>query len=400
MPLRLIKTDSYGSLSPSEVFKMGFRCAVFFALAWAVGCRAADERLSVEDEAALQDVARDLIPPRSPCSEDHRCGGIVWDKIRRFSFGLNYGWNVYAGDFGGIDAWGQPGVSSAVEAHREQLMRAKRAGAQVVRWFVFPDFRGDGVLFDADAEPLGLGATTIADLEAALMLAEELDLYYVLCLFSFNGFAPHQEVAGVEIPSLARFLSDEVRREQLARRVVDPFVRAVGESPHWKRVMAFDIINEPEWAICDQSPFGDPPFNPGESLDCVSFVQMEGFLGRMIESVREGSFSLVTVGSAAIKWRDAWSRLDIDFDQYHLYDWVQRYWPYDVATEVHGVWSRPVVIGEFPLWPLQGAASYEVLLGGILEAGYAGAWGWQMIEATDEQLEELEDAAGKLMLGE
>ncbi len=378
--------------------RMGFRWAVAVALMGAAACAPDLEPLFEDKQAAPRPVARDLIPPQSPCGEDHRCGGIAWDGVRQFSFGLNYGWNVYAGDFGGIDAWGKKGVSGSVEAHREALLRAKRAGAQVVRWFVFPDFRGDGVLFDADDAPLGLGATTLDDLESALMLAEELDIYYVLSLFSFNGFAPHTRIAGVEIPSLGRFASDEVRREQLAERVVAPFVRAVGESPYWKRVMAFDIMNEPEWAVCDQSPFGDPPFSPDSTLDCISFAQMERFLEEMIVQVREGSFSLVTVGSAAVKWRDAWSRLDIDFDQYHLYAWVHRYWPIDVATEVYGIWSRPVVIGEFPLWPMQGALDYEVLLGGILGAGYAGAWGWQLNEATDDQLRELGDAARKLSL--
>lgn len=49
-------------------------------------------------------------------------------------------------------------------------------------------FRGDGVRFDASDSVLGLGSTTLSDLNRALELAAQCDVYLMLTLFSFDNF--------------------------------------------------------------------------------------------------------------------------------------------------------------------------------------------------------------------
>ena len=39
----------------------------------------------------------------------------------QFSFGINYAWKNYAGDFGGITGWGKQGVAADPEAYRAEL---------------------------------------------------------------------------------------------------------------------------------------------------------------------------------------------------------------------------------------------------------------------------------------
>jgi hypothetical protein len=72
-------------------------------------------------------------------------------------YGVNYAWNTFAGDFGGIAMWEQAGVSGNEFAVSNDLADMAANGVSVVRWWVWPDFRGDGVSFNGDtAAGLGL----------------------------------------------------------------------------------------------------------------------------------------------------------------------------------------------------------------------------------------------------
>src|SRR5262249_11424000 len=106
------------------------------------------------------------------CSDScPRSGGVPRACQLRFVYGVNYAWHSFAGDFGGIPAWNQHGVS-AEPAVATELATMAQSGVNVVRWWLWPDFRGDGVVFDGSDTPTGLGGTARADVERALELAD------------------------------------------------------------------------------------------------------------------------------------------------------------------------------------------------------------------------------------
>ncbi|MFT7583117.1 MAG: hypothetical protein ACI9MR_004803 [Myxococcota bacterium] len=342
---------------------------------------------SSHDSTATADTVVDTVVPTDECPAPK--GGIIWQGKRRFMHGINYAWHHFAGDFGGIGTWNQAGVSGALETHRTALAEMKARGVGVVRWWVWPDLRGDGIVTDGNGVPTGLGGTVLADLNAALTLAEEADVYLMLCLFSFDGFHPSRDVSGRWTPGLTSVVTADEARASLITNVVVPFAQAAAAHPHADRLLSWDLINEPEWAITGESLYGDPDFDPISALVPVSHRQMETFLAELTTALRRESDALITVGGAAIKWVRTWSQLDLDFDQFHVYDWIDTFWPYDSTPASYGLTTRPVILGEFPIGGLS-RASYATMLPALWDAGYAGAMGWQYIEATSSQLDAAE----------
>jgi hypothetical protein len=309
-------------------------------------------------------------------------------------YGVNYAWHHFAGDFGGIAEWGQSGVAGEAAAHAEKLADMRAHGASVVRWWMLPELRGESVVLDADDTPTGLGRTTAADVEKALELAERADVYLMFCLFSFDGFRPTRTDSNVRIPSIHPMVTNVSKRTRLMNNVVQPLARAVEQSPYRHRMVAWDVINEPEWAITGQNPYGDPAYDPDPELDAVTHEQMEAFIGHAIRALRAESSALVTIGAAAMKWAQAWKRMDIDFYTFHIYDWVNQYWPYNQSPAHYGVDDKPVVMGEFPVAGLLTAA-VPVLLESWYNRGYAGALSWAYSDATVAELDLLKEFADK-----
>ena len=301
--------------------------------------------------------------------------GVNWACKLRFMYGVNYAWHNYASDFGGNKAWSQPGISGEPAVETELRSMAAN-GIQVIRWWLWPDFRGDGVTFDASDTPTGLGGTALADVARALELAEMNDMYLMLTLFSFDNFRPTRMESDLKVRGLSPIATDDKKLRALIDNVIAPLARAVEQSPYKNRVIAWDMINEPEWAIKGPSMYGgDPEFDPMMDFEAVTHAQMEAFLRELGKGLRANSKALLTVGGAAIKWAHAWSMLDLDFHQFHMYDWVNMYWPYDKSPKDFGLDDKPLVMGEFPLNGLTGV-SYQKLVESWFGNGYAGALGW------------------------
>jgi len=302
-------------------------------------------------------------------------GGVAVGCATRFQYGINFAWDQFAGDFGGISAWCAPGVSRSARV-RSALLDMRANGVDTVRWWVWPDFRGDGVALDAGGTPLGLGGTALADVDAALALAAEAGIHIQFCLFSFDNFKPDRMLNnGRFIRGIRSIVLDETKRAALMQQVVRPFVRAVTASPNAARAVAWDVINEPEWAISGADAYGDEPFTPQTTLETVTHAEMEAFVRDTITAIRAESSLPVTVGGAAAKWPRAWSGVDLDFYSIHIYDWVNMHWPYSASASELGIMGKPVVMGEFPVNGLTGVP-YNQMLESWYGNGYAGALGW------------------------
>ena len=122
-------------------------------------------------------------------------GGVTWNCKNRFAYGVNYAWAYFGGDFGGIAAWSQKGVAGDKAARTTEMTEMKDNGVDVIRWWMFPDLRGDGIKLDSNKTPTGLGATVVDDINAALDIAKQLDLHIRLTLFSFDNFCARARTA-------------------------------------------------------------------------------------------------------------------------------------------------------------------------------------------------------------
>lgn len=312
--------------------------------------------------------------------------GLTHGCEERFALGINYAWHQFAADFGGISAWGQNSVSQDPAPIDSDLAAMQAGGVSVVRWWVFPDFRSDGVLFDASGDPTGLSATAVADIDKALELAAKNNLYLALTIFSFDNFRPDQTNGGIFVRGLSPMVRDTTRRAKVTENIVRPLAHAVAQSANASRVLGWDIINEPEWAISATGTVSaGSDFSPNPELDAVSLDEMKALISESAAVLKqETPGSLTTAGWAAAKWSWAFQDVNLDFDEPHIYAWVDQYWPYTSTPSDLG-YSRPVVMGEFFLQTMPfsdngNMATYGEILDSWWSNGYSGAWGWQYIE--------------------
>ncbi|WP_437281672.1 hypothetical protein WME90_14285 [Sorangium sp. So ce375] len=323
-------------------------------------------------------------------------GGITIGCKKRFMFGMNYAWHNFAGDFGGIAAWGRRGVAAEADIHAKNLADIRAHGASFVRWWMLPELRGESVVFDANDEPASLGATTRRDVQKALELAEQADVNLVFCLFSFDNFHPTRLDTDVKTVGIGPIVTDAKRRAKLIDKVVRPIARAVAQSPYQHRMVAWDVINEPELAMTGSSPDKGPNYEPDPQVEPIEHAQMQAFLRDTIKALRAESRALVTIGSASMKWARSWRDTDVDFYTFHINDRVNLYWPYNQSPADYGITDKPVVMGDFPIAGLA-TATLPTLLESWYSQGYAGAISWAYSDATTTELEAIKafaDAKG------
>jgi len=306
---------------------------------------------------------------------------------KRFGLGINYAWHNFAVDFGGLKQWSQSGVSVAPDAFAADLDTMKANGVSVVRWWMFPDFRGDGITFDASGDPSGISAEVAADLDKALELAEARNLYLVFTIFSFDAFRPDKTDSGVTVRSISPMVSDATRRAKLIQNVVTPVAHAAAQSAHASHLLGWDVINEPEWAIKATGMNGQD-FSPNTDLTPVALADMKALIGESLAALKtETPKAQRSVGWAAAKWSWAFQDItDLEFNQPHIYAWVDAYWPYTQMPSQLGYPAKPTVYGEFFLTAMpftdstntKDTAAFADILGTWYTNGFAGAWAWDL----------------------
>jgi hypothetical protein len=290
---------------------------------------------------------------------------------KRFMTGVNFAWVNFAADFGG----GSKGIAANQSAVRTQMQDMKASGVDVIRWWMHPNFTSTGVAFNGGT-PTGLASTEVADINAALALAAEVGVHLKLTLFSFDNFRP-DALSG---HSLTPVIQDATRRKALIDNVVRPIAAAVAASPNAARMLTWDVINEPEWAISGTDGLGDMAFDPNTELETVTFSVMETFVREVVMALRSTFPVPITVGQAAIKWSRAFTRVDLDYYDMHYYGWVDQYFPIGAKPlGDYGIGDKPVVVGEFPLqgWTNPaGTLTAAQIMNKLWDQGYAGAKGW------------------------
>jgi hypothetical protein len=281
----------------------------------------------------------------------------------RFVVGANLPWVGYGIDFG-ASAWYPAGGLSAQSDALERLNRTfatlDQDGLRVVRVFVLCDGRS-GIRYDRDGLPSGLDDAVFPDFEALLIAARRSNVRLMPVLLDFHLCSPARVVGGVQLGGRAHLIADPNGRSALVDNVLGPFAERYGSDD---RVIAWDIMNEPEWCLRRLRVSWSR---------ADRFRMLQQFLGLAVRRVQSCARQPVTIGCAGTWQLDLVTPLGLDFYQVH---WYERFGWQALARRVDDLGlNRPVVLGEFA----GRSARVSSVLEAAQSAGYEGAFVWSVL---------------------
>jgi len=291
--------------------------------------------------------------------------------MREFGLGANLPWIDYGGDFG-ANAWHpEGGVRIRPERLARALDRVADAGLRRIRWFLLCDGRA-GVRFDGDGCPVSLDEFVFADLDASVRAAAERDVQIMFVLIDFLWCARGRSVDGVQLGGRRDVLRDSAKRAALLDRIVRPILERYGGAP---QIFAWDIINEPEWAIWRLGTL--------RRHSSIDLAGMQAFVRETAALIHECTNHSATVGASCARHLDLWRGLGLDVYQSHWYEPLERRAP--LARPVSSFHlDKPVILGEFP--SRVSADRLRDIIATARAAGYSEAFVWSAWaddEATD-----------------
>jgi hypothetical protein len=313
----------------------------------------------VAAQETLDDVTRTI----RPTPFDGPINRLVVGGQPAFWAGLNYPWKT-GQDFG-TGGWGHSGVSDPTTYQEVDVDFTNMAarGVRVLKWRIFSDGRYGLQLAD-DGSVRGLDAYFLADLDAALEIAARHDIYLVFTLFSSGLWTADCTNNGVRLGGHAQTLLDARRRQALVNHAVVPMLQHIGNSD---RVVAFEIIAEPEWGIGELNQEQDARIK-------LPLAVVRDFVGDVTRAIHGETRALATVESNRFSNMQSWQALRLDYYSFSWYDWLEPYEP--LATPASNAnLDRPLLLGEYPA----GRSTYYDLPGVLDLAygyGYAGAFAW------------------------
>ncbi|HLZ70853.1 MAG TPA: hypothetical protein VKV26_13205 [Dehalococcoidia bacterium] len=288
---------------------------------------------------------------------------ISWQGGNWFLSGANVPWYNWACDFGCGASKGvsDPAVAAPLAAAFKQ---AHDAGLHTLRWWMF---EGDAwqISRDQNGAPSGLNPQVYTDLDAALQLASDNDLYLDLVLFSAPTHPPRA------------WITDEGQRQALVAALTPLFAHYNGNP----RLFSWEVFNEPEWDIWTNK---------------IDQASVTATVKAIADAVHASSSAYVTVGSAMLDGLPMWIGQGLDYYQAHWYDymkpgnWCALCATYDDVRQRYSL-DAPLVIGEFYAGSDIDAAAR---LNTFYNAGYAGAWPWSLFpdHTSDHQAIDLAGA--------
>jgi hypothetical protein len=288
-----------------------------------------------------------------------------------FRVGANLPWIHYGGDFG-ANAWHPDGgLHTRADELGRALDRVSTAGIRRIRWFMLGDGR-TGIRFGPDGVPLGLDEHVFVDVDAALAAAGARDIEIMFVLFDFLWCARPRLVDGVQLGGRRDIWQDRRSRDALLEQVVRPILVRYGRD---RRIFAWDIVNEPEWATRGLAARW---LRPSVSLDA-----MQALVRDAAALVHRHTSQAATVGSVSTRFLHAWRELGLDLYQAHWYPKLERGAP--LARPVSELeLDRPLLLGEFP--SRVSPEELQRIVDTARAAGYAEAFVWSILAedpATD-----------------
>jgi hypothetical protein len=337
---------------------------------------------------------------------------IPWEDGEWFLSGVNMPWSYYdsngdgisesyGSDFGTVEEWNDFNTfdSDHIEEVFEEL---NRNGVNSVRWWVFADGRA-APEFSTFGEVTGLDSNFKPNMAKAIQLAEKHDVYLVFVLWDFKMMEVTQDVNGAQIAGRTNLITNMDKTNSFITKALIPMLEhPIPDSPYTigthPNVLAWEIINEPEWGI--EEVANDP------NMVDVKRTEMQKFVAELASIIHKNSTQLVTLGSASLKWNaesdkvtgaagNWWSdtalqvalgtydtNARLDFYQVHYYKWMvtdgNNYSPTKPEHSFESVGlDKPVVVGEYPALGITVTNETAAqILTSVYNNHYAGAWAW------------------------
>jgi hypothetical protein len=296
--------------------------------------------------------------------------GMRWPAEEAFWLGVNLPWLGYGGDFG-ANCW-RPG-GGVSQPDRRAVLRAALGGlagkgVSVIRWFMLADGRA-GLRESPSGELLGLDDFVLRDADAAIEELDRAGLRAIFVLFDFHFFKPSSIVDGVAAGGRSSFGEDPVLRGRLLQHAVTPLLERYGRHPS---ILAWDVINEPEWVTQSARPSFRRSGVPREA--------MRAFIRDTVALIHDRTSHAATVGSASTRTLSLVEGLGLDVYQAHWYDRLAKRAPLERPVAELGL-DRPLILGEYPTRGSRRSPAEIVEI--ARSAGYAGALAWSAL-ANDE----------------
>lgn len=281
-----------------------------------------------------------------------------------FDLGVNYPWLRYAEDFGATPA-GHCGVSLPETNARvsTDFSHIRDCGATVVRWFLFGDGRGGFTC--RDGIPLEPDSYLLEDVAAALQVAEHFGLRICFSLIDYLWLQTPAPNAGSAHRDVLHFAAS---RQAFLENVLIPLFREFRGHPS---LFAWEIANEPEWAIREFHRVGAAK---------MRIADFRAFAGQLVRAVHEFAEVPATLGSARLMWLRAWSALNLDIYQAHFYPSCEADMGADLSKQLAAlpILDKPLWLGELPACdPAHSNYSLLAALNACRNAHLSGAAAWR-----------------------
>lgn len=241
----------------------------------------------------------------------------------------------------------------------------RRCSSPVVRVFLFADGRA-APDFTEMGEIRGLDEDVFLDLDALFAAAAHYNFMLMPVLLDFWWLDTPKLVNGVQLGGHANIIREATKRQAFLDHVLRPLVDRYQNNPY---LFAWDIINEPEWAIQEV----DKTFSVG---DQVLLAQMQEFARLCTEVIHASSSHKVTMGSARRQWLHYWTDLGLDYYQFHWYDHFAAEEPFPWRPVAELGLDKPCLIGEVPTSST--AYSAAQFLKAAADGGYYGLLFWSL----------------------
>ena len=304
--------------------------------------------------------------PDSPSSQVQRKTIEFW-SADDFQCGVSYPWLNYAADFGAAGAWGHLGISKPEEKAivAEDFAKLKGTNIQVVQWLLFGDGRA-APEFDQNGAVTGFDEHFFADVDTAIQLAKENDLYLIFALFDHLIADKAQEVNGVQMGGRHSVIANPYLRQSFIENALTPLFERYGDE---ERIVAWEIIRLPELQIETPGTNEDRPLK----LD-----EMKSFIRDVAAFAHQHADQPVTVSSTSMTSAKEWKNCDLDYFQFNSFELAQKEAGSNLEFSKPLVLSGVLTAGIDPL-PVD-------VLKQIRGQGYAGGllWGLRPIDKNSD----------------